>query len=141
MSIFSESPDKEIIMSKADIDKTYRYWRLHLMIVSYIGYAVFYFTRKSFNFVMPEMLSDLGITKSDIGIVGTAFYLTYGASKFISGVIGDRSNPRWFMGIGLIMTGCVNILFGLTSSIPLFIFLWMVNAFFRDGGGRRVQKF
>lgn len=41
MSIFSESPDKEIIMSKADIDKTYRYWRLHLMIVSYIGYAVF----------------------------------------------------------------------------------------------------
>ncbi|EFN8074055.1 MFS transporter family glucose-6-phosphate receptor UhpC, partial [Escherichia coli] len=73
MSIFSESPDKEITMSKTDIDKTYRYWRLHLMIVSYIGYAVFYFTRKSFNFVMPEMLSDLGITKSDIGMVGTAF--------------------------------------------------------------------
>ncbi|EFD1644316.1 MFS transporter, partial [Escherichia coli] len=54
--------------------------------------------------------------------------------KFISGVIGDRSNPRWFMGIGLIMTGCVNILFGLTSSIPLFIFLWMVNAFFQGWG-------
>lgn len=141
MSIFSESPDKEITMSKFDIDKTYRYWRLHLMIVSYIGYAVFYFTRKSFNFVMPEMLSDLGITKSDIGMVGTAFYLTYGASKFISGVIGDRSNPRWFMGIGLIMTGCVNILIGLTSSIPLLYFYGWLMLFFRDGDGLRVQKF
>lgn len=134
MAIFSESPDKPVTMSKNEIDKTYRYWRLHLMIVSYIGYAVFYFTRKSFNFVMPEMLADLGITKADIGMVGTAFYLTYGASKFLSGIIGDRSNPRWFMGLGLIMTGVVNILFGLTSSIPVFIALWMVNAFFQGWG-------
>ena len=134
MAIFSESPDKPVTMSKNEIDKTYRYWRLHLMIVSYIGYAVFYFTRKSFNFVMPEMLADLGITKADIGMVGTAFYLTYGASKFLSGIIGDRSNPRWFMGLGLIMTGVVNILFGLTSSIPVFIALWMINAFFQGWG-------
>ena len=83
---------------------------------------------------MPEMLADLGITKADIGMVGTAFYLTYGASKFLSGIIGDRSNPRWFMGLGLIMTGVVNILFGLTSSIPVFIALWMINAFFQGWG-------
>lgn len=121
-------------MSTEEINKTYRYWRIHLMVVSYIGYAVFYFTRKSFNFIMPEMLTDLGITKGDIGMVGTAFYLTYGASKFLSGVLGDRANPRWFMGFGLMMTGVINILFGLTSSIPLFILLWMVNAFFQGWG-------
>ncbi|AXH60810.1 MFS transporter family glucose-6-phosphate receptor UhpC [Providencia huaxiensis] len=134
MSIFKEQPDIPVIMSKSEIDAKYKYWRLHLMIVSYIGYAVFYFTRKSFNFVMPEMLTDLGITKADIGMVGTAFYLTYGASKFLSGIIGDRSNPRYFMGIGLIATGVVNILFGLTSSISMFIVLWMVNAFFQGWG-------
>lgn len=134
MAIFRAQPDKPITMNKADIDKTYKYWRIHLMIVSYIGYAIFYFTRKSFNFVMPEMLTDLGITKADIGMVGTAFYLTYGLSKFVSGVIGDSSNPRYFMGFGLIMTGVVNILFGLTSSISLFIILWMINAFFQGWG-------
>lgn len=123
MGIFKEAPDLPITKTAAEIDKTYRYWRLHLMIVSYIGYAVFYFTRKGFNFVMPEMLADLGLQKADIGIMGTAFYLTYGVSKFLSGVIGDRSNPRYFMGLGLIATGVVNIFFGLSSSIFMFVTL------------------
>ncbi len=134
MGFFAEPPDLPVKMSKEEIDKKYKYWRLQLMIVSYIGYAVFYFTRKSFNFIMPQMLVDLGITKGDIGIVGTAFYLTYGASKFISGVIGDRSNTRYFMGLGLMATGIVNIIFGLSSSVHMFIILWMINAFFQGWG-------
>lgn len=134
MSFFKESPDKPVTMNQEQINSTYKYWRIHLMIVSYIGYAVFYFTRKSFNFVMPDMLLDLGITKGDIGMVGTAFYLTYGASKFLSGILGDRSNPRYFMGFGLMVTGIVNIIFGMSSSVPLFILLWIVNAFFQGWG-------
>ena len=73
MGIFGVPPDLPVTKNKEEIDKTYRYWRLHLMITSYIGYAVFYFTRKSFNFVMPAMLTDLGLQKADIGIMGTAF--------------------------------------------------------------------
>ncbi|MDG6897669.1 regulatory protein UhpC [Actinobacillus delphinicola] len=134
MNIFKEAPDLPVTKSKEEIDKTYRYWRWQLMIVSYIGYAVFYFTRKSFNFVMPDMLQDLGLHKADIGIMGTAFYLTYGVSKFISGMLGDRSNPRYFMGIGLMMTGVVNILFGMSSSVFMFVTLWIINAFFQGWG-------
>ena len=68
MGIFSVPPDLPVTKSKEEINKTYRYWRLHLMITSYIGYAVFYFTRKSFNFVMPAMLTDLGLQLSLIHI-------------------------------------------------------------------------
>lgn len=134
MNIFKEAPDLPRIQNKEEIDKAYRYWRLHLMIVSYIGYAVFYFTRKGFNFVMPDMLKDLGLEKADIGMIGTAFYLTYGASKFLSGVIGDRSNPRYFMGLGLMITGVINIIFGMSSSIFMFFMLWVINAFFQGWG-------
>ena len=134
MAIFREDPDIPVTKSKEEIDKTYRYWRLHLMITSYIGYAIFYFTRKGFSFVMPAMLTDLGLQKADIGMMGTVFYLTYGVSKFLSGVIGDRSNPRYFMGIGLMATGVINILFGMSSSIFVFVTLWMLNAFFQGWG-------
>ena len=99
--------------------------------ISYIGYVVFYFTRKSFNFVTPAVLTDLGLQKANIGIIGSAFYLTYGVSKFLLGVLGDRSTPRYFSGIGLMMTGVVNILFGMSSSVFIFITLWMINAFFQ----------
>ncbi|SUT88171.1 regulatory protein UhpC [Actinobacillus ureae] len=134
MNIFKEAPDLPVTKTKEEIDKTYRYWRIQLMLVSYVGYAVFYFTRKGFNFVMPAMLTDLRLQKADIGMMGTAFYLTYGVSKFLSGVIGDRSNPRYFMGLGLMATGLVNIFFGMSSSIFMFVTLWMINAFFQGWG-------
>lgn len=110
------------------------------MLSLYAGYAVFYFTRKSFNFAMPALIDDMGLDKGEIGLIGTLFYITYGCSKFLSGIISDRSNPRYFMGIGLIATGIINIAFGLSSSIVIFTALWMVNAWFQGWGAPPCAK-
>ena len=61
----------------------------------YIGYAFYYFTRKSFTFAIPSML-DYGFTLSELGILGTILSIIYGFSKFISGIFGDRTDPRYF---------------------------------------------
>ncbi|WP_368884983.1 MFS transporter family glucose-6-phosphate receptor UhpC [Providencia vermicola] len=127
-------PDQPPITDKKEIDKLYRYWRIHIMIALYAGYATYYFTRKSFNYVMPEMIKDLGISISDVGILTTAFYLVYGISRFASGIMSDTSNPRFFMGVGLIITGFINIFFGMSSSLWLFTFFWVLNAFFQGWG-------
>ncbi len=119
---------------ESDTHQAYRYWRIHLMISMYVGYGVFYLTRKSLNFALPEMLTDLGMSYSDFGLLGTLFYLTYGASKFISGIMIDRSPSRYFMGLGLIATGLINIAFGLSSSLFAFTLLWLANAFFQGWG-------
>lgn len=127
-------PDQQPITDKKEIDNLYRYWRIHIMIALYAGYATYYFTRKSFNYVMPEMIKDLGISISDVGILSTAFYLVYGISRFASGIMSDASNPRFFMGVGLIITGFINIFFGMSSSLWLFAFFWILNAFFQGWG-------
>lgn len=116
------------------IDESYRYWRIHLMAAMYLGYGVFYFTRKSLNFAMPEMLSELNLTTSDFGVLGTLFYVIYGASKFLSGMVSDQTKPSYFMGLGLIATGMINIAFGLSSSLVMFAGLWALNAFFQGWG-------
>ncbi|KJF94156.1 MFS transporter [Photobacterium angustum] len=118
----------------------YRYWRIHIMVSMYIGYAAFYLTRKNFSYAMPAIITDLGWDKADIGLMGTLFYLTYGCSKFISGIVSDRSNPRYFMGIGLIATGIINILFGLSSSIVALSILWILNAWFQGWGWPACSK-
>ncbi len=105
------------IGDKTAIDRAYKYWRVRIFYSIYVGYVFFYFTRKSFTFVMPEMVRDLGLTYSQLGILSTLFYIIYGVSKFASGVLSDRSNPRYFMAIGLIMTGILNICFSLSSSL------------------------
>ncbi|NYY79576.1 hypothetical protein DMH17_00375 [Raoultella planticola] len=61
--------------------------------------------------------------------MATLFYITYGLSKFFSGIVSDRSNAALFYGLGLIATGVVNILFGFSTSLWAFALLWALNAF------------
>ncbi|UKA11259.1 MFS transporter [Photobacterium damselae] len=129
-----------MIEDKTEIDQKYHYWRFHIMVSMYIGYAGFYFSRKTFNYAMPAMMADLGLDKADIGLIGTLFYITYGCSKFFSGIISDRSNPRYFMGLGLIATGIINIVFGLSSSLYMLAMLWVLNAWFQGWGWPSCSK-
>jgi len=134
------APVQPVTADAEQINHTYRYWRIHIMLGMYVGYAVYYFTRKSFNYVMPEMLKDLGLTVADVGLMGTLFYFMYGASRFISGVLSDAANPRYFMGIGLILTGVINILFGFSSSLFALTAFWIANAFFQGWGWAPCSK-
>ncbi|HIF9292190.1 TPA: MFS transporter [Photobacterium damselae] len=129
-----------MVEDKTEIDQKYHYWRFHIMVSMYIGYAGFYFSRKTFNYAMPAMMADLGLDKADIGLIGTLFYITYGCSKFFSGIISDRSNPRYFMGLGLIATGIINIVFGLSSSLYMLAILWVLNAWFQGWGWPSCSK-
>ncbi len=124
----SELEDPQIIKDQ------YKYWRWRIFYSMYIGYAFYYFTRKSFTFAMPTMMSNLGFDESQLGFLGTVMSLTYGVSKFTSGVLADRSNPRLFMSIGLFITGLMNICFGLSSTLTLFALFWGLNGWFQGWG-------
>ncbi len=132
--LLRQSPDREEFQDDKNVKKRYRYWRLRIFYSMYIGYAFYYFTRKSFTFAMPAMIEQLGFTKADLGILGSILSITYGASKFLSGVVSDKSNPRFFMAIGLIMTGVVNIFFGFSSTLLFFSLFWGLNGFFQGWG-------
>lgn len=132
---FLKAPaDAPLMTDKHEIDARYRYWRRHILLTIWLGYALFYFTRKSFNAAVPEILANGVLSRSDIGLLATLFYITYGVSKFVSGIVSDRSNARYFMGIGLIATGIINILFGFSTSLWAFAVLWVLNAFFQGWG-------
>lgn len=117
-----------------EVKKQYKYWRLRIFYSMYFGYVFYYFSRKSFTFAAAAMKRELGMDEVSIGIIGTVFALAYGVSKFTCGVISDRSNPRFFMGIGLFMTGICNLLFGFSSSLTMFILFWGLNGWFQGTG-------
>jgi OPA family sugar phosphate sensor protein UhpC-like MFS transporter len=125
---------KPKIKGKEAIDSNYRYWRLRVFFGMYIGYALYYFSRKSFTFAMPAIIKALGFTEPQMGIVLSVSTLAYGVSKFVSGVLGDRTNPKYLMGLGLIITGLLNILIGATSALSFFIVLWGLNGWFQGWG-------
>lgn len=79
-------------------------------------------------------LVDQGFTKLQLGFVASALGIAYGISKFVMGNVSDRSNPRFFLGIGLILSGIVNFFFPFTSSITVMFILMLANGWFQGMG-------
>jgi OPA family sugar phosphate sensor protein UhpC-like MFS transporter len=132
--LFRPAPPIEEIQDPELVKKNYKYWRLRIFYAMWIGYAFFYFTRKSFTFAIPAIQAELGLGKVELGLLGSILYISYGASKFLSGILGDRSNPRYFMSIGLILTGIFNLFFGMSSYFWAFAIFWGLNGWFQGWG-------
>lgn len=127
-------PHKPEITDPDTVKKHYSHWRIRIFYSMYIGYALYYLTRKCLAFAMPSLIVDLGYDKGQLGLLTTTLAISYGVSKFVSGVIGDRSNPRYFMALGLIATGIFNICFGLSSSLFFMTLFWGLNGWFQGFG-------
>lgn len=134
LNLFGPAPHIPEIQNPEAIKKDYKYWRHRIFYSLLIGYAFFYFTRRSFTFAMPGLIADLGFDKAQLGILGSVLSISYGMSKFISGILADKSNPRYFMALGLFLTGVCNICFGFSSSLWLFIIFWGANGLFQGFG-------
>ena len=118
--LFQPAPHLPELQDPVQIKKEYNYWRWRIFYSMFFGYAFYYLTRKSFVYAIPVISQDLGYDKAALGLISTVWALAYGMSKFFSGIVSDHSNARYFMSVGLILTGICNILFGLSSSLFLF---------------------
>ena len=127
-------PAQAVLDSPAEIKSRYTHWRLRTMYGMFIGYAVFYFCRKNLSAATPAMIQDLGYSKLEIGTIWSLLYLTYGLSKMANGVLGDQSNPRFFMAIGLLLSALMNLLFGMSSGLFSLGVFWALNGWFQGMG-------
>ncbi|TCC92445.1 MFS transporter [Pedobacter frigiditerrae] len=92
--------------------KKFKYWQIKTIIITMIGYAVFYFVRKNFSFAIPGLTAEYGITKTSFGIIMTLITIIYGVSRFLNGILADRVNARYQMSIGLFLCALANFAFG-----------------------------
>jgi sugar phosphate permease len=113
--------------SRLALDSTYRYWRRRILFSSLIAYALFYFVRTNISVALPAIGKDLNYSKAQLGTILTIGGVIYGVSKFANGFLGDRSNPRYFMAIGLLLCAVMNVLFGLSSGLVFLGTFWLVN--------------
>lgn len=120
--------------SEEEMQAHYRYWRKRVMYTTIIGYSLFYFVRKNLSIAMPAIEADLGISKTDLGLFLTLHGLIYGVSKFLNGFLGDLTNPRYFMAIGLFLSSLMSFFFGMSSGVISFGVFWMLNGWFQGMG-------
>jgi len=100
---------------------SFRHWQWRVIICSMISYAVFYFVRKNFSFAMPMLGEEYGISNTSFGIILSLVGIIYGLSKFVNGIIADRTNARWHLVLGLGVCALCNYIFGFSDIISHWI--------------------
>lgn len=147
INFFKEPPAKPVTMSEEEVKKTYSHFRWRIFYSSFIAYVVFHICRKNIAVALPAMGADLHLSNTELGILGSTLYVTYGIGKFINGVLADKSNVRTFLPTALILSAICNICFVISSTIitpghvtffglPSAAVLLWIMAFFL--GGKRL---
>lgn len=158
INFFKEPPYRETIKDKQKVDKMYKHFRWRIFYSSYIAYVVFHICRKNIAVALPSMSKALNFSNTELGILGSSLYITYGIGKFINGILADKSNVRTFLPTALIMSAICNLLFVLSAvfitpghvsffGLPsatillwLFCFFWGANGWFQSMGFPPVAK-
>ncbi len=157
-AFFKEPPVAEPLADKEEIDKSYSHWRMRIFYSCFIGYTIFYLCKKNIAVALPGLSEEFGYTNTELGLLGSSLYLTYGIGKFVNGVLADGSDVRKFLPTALIMTAIANLCFALSAvfitpgevsffGLPtntillwLFVFFWGASGWFQSAGFPAVAK-
>jgi len=119
---------------EGQVAERYEYWRWRQLYATFVGYALYYFVRKNLSCAMPLMEQELGIGKRQLGGFLTCHGILYGLSKFLNGILADRSDARRFMAVGLLASALLNLAFGFSGGALAMGILWVLNGWVQGMG-------
>jgi MFS transporter, OPA family, glycerol-3-phosphate transporter len=121
-------------LPEEQVKRLYPRLRWQILESTFIGYAIFYLVRNNLPVVSREIGQSLGYSKGEIGNLLAVTAISYGVGKFFMGAWSDRSNPRYFMPLGLLFTALCNFAFASAGSYPVHMALWALNGLAQSMG-------
>ena len=105
-------------LSGSEVDREYRRHRRSVYAGIFVGYAAYYLVRNNLALAIPDILAEYPQhSKAELGTALTGLSIAYGTSKFLMGSVSDRSNPKYFLSLGLLLSCAVMAVSGLVKSI------------------------
>jgi MFS transporter, OPA family, glycerol-3-phosphate transporter len=134
------TPAPEIAPLPADqVDPEYRRLRRQIFMGIFVGYAAYYLVRNTFALAIPDLMKLYPqYSKAMLGTAMTGLSIAYGVSKFLMGSVSDRSNPKYFLPLGLLVSAGIIFASGtvrwIYSSLALVIALQTINGWVQGMG-------
>ncbi len=102
-------------MSESSVALTTRLL-LRLFIPFGLGYYLSYLYRVVNAVIAPDLIRDVGLGPADLGLLTSAYFLTFALFQLPLGVLLDRMGPRRIEGVLLIFAGIGALVFALSYS-------------------------
>ncbi|MFN8379640.1 MAG: MFS transporter [Anaerolineae bacterium] len=100
----------------------------------WLTYALYYIGRVNLSPALVPMAAALGLSRAEVGVIGSALFWSYGVGHLVNGQLGNRYRPRVIVGVGLAVTAVVNLLFGFQTALLAMTALWAINGFAQSTG-------
>jgi MFS transporter, ACS family, D-galactonate transporter len=120
------SLSSEVPASSPDEKKRHTAMRYVLALLA-VSVFINYIDRGNLSIAAPMLKDELGMTGSQLGILLSAFFWTYGFSQILSGWLVDRFSVSWIMAIGFFLwsaaTGITGLVHGFASLLVVRLVL------------------
>lgn len=98
-----------------------------LFLTSWFIYFISYIGRLNYAASMLAIGQAEGYSTSQLGLVVTALFISYGLGQLLSGVLGDKFCPIKLITFGLALCSLCNLLMALSTDFYQLIVIWFVN--------------
>jgi OPA family glycerol-3-phosphate transporter-like MFS transporter len=106
------------------IDPEYRRLRRQVFAGIFVGYAAYYLVRNNLALAIPDILKEHPeYTKAMLGTALTGLSIAYGLSKFLMGSVSDKSNPKYFLPLGLLLSCSIVFACGTIKAVYASLFV------------------
>lgn len=100
----------------------------------WLTYGAFYFCRTNLSAAVPGMEAELGLSKTQIGLVLGGLKLAYGLGQLVNGQLAERLPARWLLAAGMFGSAALNVVFGFGTAVYFLVFVWAANGYFQALG-------
>ena len=107
-------------------------WR-YLILFSCL-YCTLYCTRLNLGNASAVMMDGLSWTTSDIGILTSTLFWTYGFGQLVNGRLSEIIGPTKFVFFGVLLSVIANVFVSLQSSLWIMAIAWGLNGYFQSMG-------
>src|ERR1044071_683578 len=125
-------------------DRNPKYERLRWQIfsVTWLAYAGFYLTRKSFSVAKNELKKPevMGLSRGDMSWIDGANSITYALGQFLFGTLGDKLGTRVIILIGMLGSVIASIAMGFSSTVILMGILFAIQGLCQSSGWAPLAK-
>jgi len=128
-----------LVQDAAAVDRAYRRHRRSVFAGIFAGYAAYYLTRNNLALAIPDIIAEHPqYSKADLGLALSGLSIAYGVSKFLMGSVSDRSNPKYFLPLGLLLSCAIvfssGVFKAIYSSLALVVILQIANGWAQGMG-------
>jgi sugar phosphate permease len=121
-------------MSRVDILSAWRNWQIRTFITIWITYGTFYMCRANMSFALPGISAEFGLSRTMLGLLGTALFIMYSLGQFINGQLGDKYGARKLVFVGMVSSALLNIVFSFSTTFAFMLVIWGLNGYFQSMG-------